>query len=140
MSQTTRFKHRPVNYGALTMRNILCVSQYDPLGVILPFTTRAKMIVQQLWAKSRNWDDPQLPEDLQRAWKLWEAELQYLPRVILPRCYTPSSMDHPEVTQEIHIFTDASEKAYGAVAYLRSEDPSGRVNLSFSPARSRCPT
>lgn len=68
-SDNIGFKHRPVNYGALTMRNIYCVlaSQYDPLGVILSFTTRAKVIVQQLWAKSRGWDDPQLPEDLQRA-------------------------------------------------------------------------
>ncbi|KAL0171399.1 hypothetical protein M9458_031710, partial [Cirrhinus mrigala] len=138
-SDNLGFKHRPVDYEALTMRNIYRVlaSQYDPLGVILPFTTRAKVIVQQLWAKNRNWDDPQLPEDLQQAWKAWEAELQYLPGVVLPRCYTPSSMDHPAVTHEIHIFTDASEKAYGAVAYLRSEDPNGKAHLSFLLARSR---
>lgn len=118
------FRHRPVTYHALTMRNTYRVlaSQYDPLGVILPYTTHAKVIVQQLWTKNRNWDDPQLPEG---------------PQVVLPRCYTPSSMDKPEVTREIHIFTDASEKAYGAVAYLRSEDPSGRIHLSFLLARSR---
>ncbi|KAG1926140.1 guanine nucleotide-binding protein G(I)/G(S)/G(O) subunit gamma-2 [Pimephales promelas] len=133
------FKHRPVTYSSLTMRNIYRVlaSQYDPLGVILPFTTRAKVIVQQLWIKNRSWDDPQLPDDLQQAWKVWEAELQYLPLVALPRCYIPCSMDNSEVTREIHIFTDASEKAYGAVAYLRSEDPCGRIHLSFLLARSR---
>nr|XP_055074008.1 uncharacterized protein LOC129453697 [Misgurnus anguillicaudatus] len=133
------YKHRPVTYNALTMRNIYRVlaSQYDPLGAILPFTTRAKVIVQQLWAKNRNWDDSQLPEELQKAWKVWEAELQYLPQVTLPRSYTPASMDNPEVNREIHIFTDASEKAYGAVAYLRSEDPCGSIHLSFLLARSR---
>lgn len=33
-----------VCYGALTMRNIyeVLASQYDPLGFILPYTTRAK--------------------------------------------------------------------------------------------------
>ncbi|XP_067280639.1 uncharacterized protein [Pseudorasbora parva] len=57
------FKHRPVTYNALTMRSIYRVlaSQYDPLGVILPYTTRAKVIVQQLWVNHRDWDDPQLP-------------------------------------------------------------------------------
>lgn len=41
------FKHRPVTYDVLTMRTIYRVlaTQYDPLGAILPFTTRAKVIV-----------------------------------------------------------------------------------------------
>lgn len=113
-------------------------SQYDPLGIILPFTTRAKVILQQLWAKNRNWDDSQLPEDLQRAWKMWEAELQYLPCVVLPRCYTPFSMDHPAVTHEIHIFTDASEKAYGAVTDFHSVDPGGKSTPFLSPSWVPC--
>ncbi|KAI2646049.1 Gag-Pro-Pol polyprotein [Labeo rohita] len=85
------FKHRPVTYNALTMRSIYRVlaSQYDPLGVILPYTTRAKVIVQQLWMTHRDWDDPQLPSELQQAWTAWEEELKYLPQVTLPRCYNP---------------------------------------------------
>ena len=41
------YKHRPVSYRVLTLRNVYKVmaSQYDPLGYILPYTTRAKVIV-----------------------------------------------------------------------------------------------
>ncbi len=48
-----------------TMQSIyqILASQYDPLGYIIPFTIRAKVIVQRLWDKKREWDDPRLPED-----------------------------------------------------------------------------
>lgn len=93
------FKHKPISYNALTMRSIYRVlaSQYDPLGVILPYTTRAKVIVQQLWVNHRDWDDPQLPGELRQAWIDWEEELKYLPQVTLPRCYNPSYMDNSNV-------------------------------------------
>lgn len=47
------------------MRTIYKVlaSQYDPLGYIIPYTTRAKVIVQH-WDKKRDWDDPQLPPSI----------------------------------------------------------------------------
>lgn len=32
-------------------------SQYDPLGYILPFMTRAKVLAQELWTSKRGWDD-----------------------------------------------------------------------------------
>ncbi|KAJ8404001.1 hypothetical protein AAFF_G00343510 [Aldrovandia affinis] len=49
-----------------TMRSIywIIASQYDPLGFINPFTTRTKVLVKKFWDKKREWDDPDLPEDL----------------------------------------------------------------------------
>lgn len=124
------------------MRHIYRVlaCMYDPLGYLLPFTTRAKILVQQLWRKEREWDDPLLPHHILTAWKSWEEELHYiqhyLPQITIPQCYTSKRMDSPTTTRDIHIFSDASEHAYGAVAYLRSEDK-GQVELSFILARSR---
>lgn len=44
------------------MKNIykILASQYDPIGFLTPFTTRAKVLVQQLWDEKREWDDPLL--------------------------------------------------------------------------------
>ncbi|KAE8293636.1 hypothetical protein D5F01_LYC08748 [Larimichthys crocea] len=117
-SDTLSYKHRVVDCSVATMRNIYKVlaSQYDPLGYIIPYTTRAKVLVQRLWNKKRDWDDPQLPDDLLHSWRLWEAELEHLPKVTLPRCYSSENMDHPYSVRDIHVFSDASEQAYGAVA------------------------
>lgn len=111
--------------------------QYDPLRVIHPYTTRVKVIGQQLWANHCDWDDPQLPSERQQAWIAWEDELKHLPQVTLSRCYNLPYMDCPDVSQEIHIFSDASEKAYGAVVYLLSEGCQEELSLGFLLARSR---
>lgn len=133
------YKHRHVEYGVPTMRNIYKVlaSQYDPLGFILPYTTRAKIIVRHLWDKHRGWDDPLLPQELLQQWKDWEEELQVLPQVTLPRPYLSKSVDISGLQREVHVFCDASEEAYGSVAYLRTTDRHGEVYLSFLMARSR---
>ncbi|KAK3516431.1 hypothetical protein QTP70_012090 [Hemibagrus guttatus] len=88
---TLSYKHRPVVYETPTLRNIYKVlaTQYDPLGWLLPFTTRAKVIVKQLWNKQRGWDDPNLPPELLQSWNAWEEELQYLPCITFPRPYVP---------------------------------------------------
>ncbi|XP_063062170.1 uncharacterized protein LOC134455033 [Engraulis encrasicolus] len=133
------YKHRPTKQEAPTLRHVYRVlaSQYDPLGYILPFTTRAKVLVQRLWDKKRQWDDPLFPDELLQAWNKWVSELPSLSLIVLPRCYVPAEMDHPDVVRDLHVFCDASEQAYGSVSYLRSQDPEGRVTLSFLMARSR---
>lgn len=138
-SDTLAYKSRSLDCPQVTMRTIYKVlaSQYDPLGYIIPYTTRAKVIVQQLWDKKRDWDDPQLPEDLLQAWRRWEGELPNLQQITLPRCYSSHTMDSLASVRDIHVFCDASERAYGSVAYLRTEDPSGRVEVAFLVARSR---
>nr|XP_055064967.1 uncharacterized protein LOC129447318 [Misgurnus anguillicaudatus] len=138
-TDTLGYKSRPLDYGSLTMRNVYKVlaRQYDPLGFISPFTTRAKLIVQSMWDGPRDWDDPIIPPDLQKAWMEWESELPLLSRITLPRPYAPAHTEQSVVSRQIHVFSDASEKAYGAVSYLRTEDGEGRVYLGFLAARSR---
>lgn len=133
------YKHCPVDYGVPTMRNIYIVlaSQYEPLGFILPYTTRAKILVQHLWDKHRGWYDPLLPQELLQQWKTWEEELQVLPQITLPRPYLPKEVNICGLRREMHIFCNASEEAYGSVAYLWSTDKLGGVYLSFLIARSR---
>ena len=105
-------------------------SQYDSLGYIIPFTTRAKVLVQALWATERQRGVPNADE-LLPVWQVWEGELPQLQNIVLPRCYFPEAADNNSSVRQIHIFCDASEKAYGSVAYLRVEDPEGRITVSF---------
>ncbi|KAL0169529.1 hypothetical protein M9458_034125 [Cirrhinus mrigala] len=138
-SDTLSYKRRKPDCQMPTMRSIyqILASQYDPLGYIVPFTTRAKVIVQRLWDKRRDWDDPRLPEDLLNSWKHWESELEDLQHITLPRCYCSKEFDCSSSSRQLHIFCDASEKAYGSVAYLRTENPQGNVEIAFVTARSR---
>lgn len=77
-------------------------SQYDPLGYLIPFTTRAKLIVQHLWDKKRGWDDPHLPVDLLQTWREWVEELPALQHIVLPSCYTSPIRDTDMSQREIH--------------------------------------
>lgn len=115
----------------------MVATQYDPLGYLLPYTTRAKIIIRHLWDHQRGWDDPNLPQDLLQAWRTWEEELESLSCVHFPRAYVPATVDQSEVRREVHIFSDASQQAYGAVAYLRCVDKADQVYLSFVVAQSR---
>lgn len=73
-SDTLHYKQYHNKCLKQSMCNIYCflAQQYDPLGYIIIYPTRTKIIVQHLWDKKRGWNDPNLPEDLLQAWKLWE--------------------------------------------------------------------
>lgn len=80
---------------------------------------------------------PSLPDDILQPWLTWEEELQHLSQTLLPHCYVSPELDTSSCQRDLHIFADASEKAYGSVAYLRAEDPDGHVVVSFMSAKSR---
>lgn len=126
------YKHRPVDQS-LTLRILyrILARQYDPLGFIIPFTTRAKIMLQQLWIKpGRGWDDPDIPE----GWMAWEKELSGLSKIQVPRWY--GSVGSGEERRELHVFCDASERAYGAESNLHLSN-GNEVVTSFVMARSR---
>lgn len=132
------FRAKPPESQALTMRHVYKVlaRQYDPLGIIIPYTTRAKVLVQRLWAKKRSWDDPNLPQEIIQAWSSWERELPELARVSIPRTYAPWEAASDAAEYTLHVFCDASEQAYGSVAYLATT-VNNAVHVSFVIARSR---
>ncbi len=133
------YRPRQVECLKPTLRNIYKVlaSQYDPLGYIIPFTTQAKILVQDLWKIHQGWDDLIESDSLQNRWQTWVQELPNLDQLEIPRCYTPFQVHEETFSRELHIFCDASERAYGSVSYLRTEDKNGHIHISFVLARSR---
>ena len=62
----------------LTKRQVLSQVNrvYDPMGLVPPFTVRAKMMLRKLWGHENklDWDDP-IPEHLKREWITFFEEL-----------------------------------------------------------------
>ncbi|XP_077371637.1 uncharacterized protein LOC144015480 [Festucalex cinctus] len=137
-TDTLTYRIRHTEQPEPTMRNIYRVlaRQYDPLGLLIPYTTRAKILVQSLWGTKREWDDPHLPEDLVQLWHVWVSELPSLHNVTINHCYVHSGTDLSASSQSIHIFSDASERAYGSVAYLRTVNTEGEIQVAFLAAHS----
>ena len=122
-----------------TKRGVLSTifSIYDPLFLATPAVIRAKRIFQITCSEKLEWDEP-LSCDLMKAWKQWKEEAAYLCSYKIPRCYKPVNCDEYPITDvQLHVFTDGSEVAYGAVAYLLYEDESNNISTSIVMSKSR---
>ncbi|XP_045779565.1 uncharacterized protein LOC123877104 [Maniola jurtina] len=115
-------------------RDILSViSQiFDPLGLVSPVVIKLKIILQSLWLQNLSWDDPLTPE-IQEAWCEAIKNLHVLNNLRVPRRVLIDSF----MRLEFHVFSDASERAYGACLYVRSIDSSGRILVQLLLAKSR---
>jgi hypothetical protein len=91
-----------------------------------------KIIFQQLWKQSIDWDEP-LPPDIQR--HFMRESLFELSNLRIPRCYTP--IHFQIVDQQLIGFSDASEKAYCGIVYLRSTNTTAEVHISLVMAKTR---
>uniref|UniRef100_A0A023F0J1 Putative bel12 ag transposon polyprotein n=1 Tax=Triatoma infestans TaxID=30076 RepID=A0A023F0J1_TRIIF len=105
---------------------------YDPLGLIGPVITLAKIYIQQLWLLKLDWDD-ELPSEFQEQWMRFASNLEKLNKFKINR-YVIS--DIPSKI-ELHCFCDASEKAYGACIYARSLDEDGSIRVRLLCSKSR---
>ena len=97
-------------------------------------TIIVKIIFQRLWERGIGWDSP-LPPDIERDWKEWRNQLPELSSLRIPRCYAP--VDCEIVSRQLIGFSDASEKAYSAVVYLRSVDTAGGVHVALVEAKTK---
>lgn len=120
-----------------TKRSVLKTSAriFDPIGFLTPFTIRVKCLFQELWERGISWDE-QLPTDLAEKWDQWCAELPRLHLVAIPRWYHIEIQPKSQ-TLKLHIFCDASEKAYSAVAYLQGPNKDGDIVTCFVASKSK---
>ncbi|XP_059045891.1 uncharacterized protein LOC131841587 [Achroia grisella] len=127
------FHVKPLN-KMCTKRSILSeVSRvFDPLGFLSPLTIHTKILIQQLWVAGIGWDETP-PDDIVRTWNDYIQQLPSIQNLFVPRRCT---IDHA-VSYELHGFCDSSEKAYGAVIYLRVTDSSDRVHTFFVCSKAR---
>ena len=71
------FKENVLNGNTVfTKSNFLkkIATLFDPLGLLAPYTVRAKMLLQEMWTAGLEWDD-ELPEPLIHAACAWFGEL-----------------------------------------------------------------
>ena len=105
---------------------------FDPLGLIAPVAVRGRLLLQEATMIKLDWDE-MLPRELQQRWSDWLSDIQHLHALHFPRCMKPFKT----AVSELHVFSDASELAYGCCAYLRNVLPDGTVHLSLIVARCR---
>ncbi|XP_059080085.1 uncharacterized protein LOC131878188 [Tigriopus californicus] len=101
-----------------TKRSVLSklASIFDPLGLISPHTILLKICMQNVWKHTNiDWNDT-LPPAIQTEWNqaiqsLLSQETLRFPRYI--------GLPGSQQQAELHIFCDASQKAYATCVYVR---------------------
>ena len=119
-----------------TRRGILSTvaSMYDPLGFLAPFTLTGKRILQEMCRSGIDWDEC-VPPELEKEWKDWVDDFQFLNTVSISRCMIPPPCLKYEKV-ELHHFSDASSTGYGQCSYLRLVSSSS-VHCSFVIGKAR---
>ncbi|XP_045022923.1 uncharacterized protein LOC123466894 [Daphnia magna] len=139
-SDTFQFDPAPIIEAAtelgelVTKRNILRISArvFDPIGFLAPTTLLLKIFYQKLWEAEIDWD-VEAPPEIRKTWIAAMTGLNEFANLKIPRWIGYSK----RVIQnaEIHVFGDASEAAYGAVAYKKVTLPRLELLSSLLAAR-----
>ncbi|GFX11544.1 uncharacterized protein TNCV_5141201 [Trichonephila clavipes] len=105
---------------------------FDPLGLLGPVVTRAKIFIQSLWSLKIDWIE-ELPFERTKEWHRFLEDFNRVSSICIDRCIV-----HPQATRvELRSFADALEKCYGAVIYCRSQSPDGATTVKLVTSKSR---
>ncbi|XP_064470382.1 uncharacterized protein LOC135385136 [Ornithodoros turicata] len=107
---------------------------YDPFGLLGPFTISGKIMLQKIWEAGLQWND-QLPSDIDAEWREWCKGVVELQHISVPREIASNSF--VDRLRKLHIFADASPRAYGAVVYLEHLSDDGSRGMAFLLSKSR---
>ena len=125
------------NVTKVTKRTVLqsLASIYDPLGLINPVVIEFKLFFQKLCKMKLDWDTP-LPSELLQEWQSLVNGLAELDEISFDRYF--GIKDRTDLQSiELHGFSDASDRAYGACAYVCFRYSDGTCKNSLVTAKSR---
>lgn len=105
---------------------------FDPLGMIGPVITSAKLILREVSLLQTDWDDP-VPQDLLQVWRSFRSELVQLNELQVPRWVSTDGA----TAVELHGFSDASDHAYGACVYTRVVRDGAEATMHLVSSKSR---
>lgn len=127
----------------------IIMSVYDLHGFLSPFLIKAKIIFQNVHRSGVEWNNRIQPNE-HRQWVVWLDELKQLNSLRIPRwygnatewsaCYLNrqcTSDAETIIASEMHVFCDASIKAYATVIYWRLTRSDGYVLIAFVASKSR---
>ncbi|XP_062704180.1 uncharacterized protein LOC134286566 [Aedes albopictus] len=118
----------------LTRRKVLSdvARIYDPLGLIGPVLTTAKLFLREIADTTIDWDSP-LPQPMVNRWKAFREELMKLNDLQIPRWILSATA----IRVELHGFADSSKQAYGACLYTRMLQSDGTSIMKLICSKSR---
>lgn len=118
----------------ITKRRILSEMSkiFDPLGLVSPFTIKAKLFLQKVWKEGVNWDDF-VSDTLAQEVQEYLSEIPQLSNFRIPRpCVTTTNTN-----SQLIGFCDASDKAYCACVYLRQTTTNADVSSRLICTKTR---
>ena len=131
----SRGVNRPLD-KAITQRNVLSFVSpvFDPVGLVVPNTTRARLLLRNTWKISaQSWDD-ELPEDIRSKFLVWHSGLPLLGQLTIPRCYFTEPVDQIE----LQMFGHSSQNVFCAVRFLCARlSSSHKTQISFIFGKAR---
>ncbi|CAG9113265.1 unnamed protein product [Plutella xylostella] len=128
----------------------LIMSIYDIHGFLSPFIIKSKVILQDVHRSGIDWNCHIQAKEFS-SWCKWLDELKLLESIRIPRWYLSDdnwtecySVTEPELCDnkivnntQMHIFCDASIKAYATVIFWRFTRFDGRVKVCFVGSKCR---
>ena len=120
----------------VTKRNVFSLASklYDPLGLISPYIVKIKIFMTKLWEAGYEWDE-EISTEMKESWNAWLIDIVRAKDIHIDRCYYKSNKKI--IARTLHVFGDASEEAYAAVAYIVSEDEDRNTNSMLVMSKTR---
>lgn len=107
------------------------MSTFDPMGLVAPILIKGKRLIQEVWRAGSGWDEA-IGSSEHRLWTEYIEDIKMLKNLRVPRNITPNAGKG-----QLHTFVDASETAYAAVCYWRTETDDGETHVKLIAGKAR---